>query len=261
MTAEAPKKTKAPTAVEIYRIAAFTAALLFTWTSRSAYDPPALAQAFLVLVAVAALARKTTLAPVVFLSAFFLMEAFSGRQRSTPTQFVIVGSMLGIVIFNARVLASLEAVRSVVPPRRSFWGSLSTPLRILLGREKKPDSLSGPGEMDEAVRLLLTMVAAVVGGWLVLRNAPYDAFSRVRMGLPREVVTLSAILLPFAVCVMLARTAFWFVDPRRKDAKLAEMELNELVWTELRPEMTRVGAFLGTAAAKEPRLSEPKQDG
>ena len=59
---------------------------------------------------------------------------------------------------------------------------------------------------------------------------------------------------------MLARTAFWFIDPKRKDPVLAEMELNELVWTEFRPEMTRVGAFLGSAAATQPELSEPVDD-
>ena len=45
-----------------------------------------------------------------------------------------------------------------------------------------------------------------------------------------------------------------------RDPVLAEMELNELVWTELRPEMTRVGAFLGSAAAKQPELSDPIDD-
>jgi len=62
------------------------------------------------------------------------------------------------------------------------------------------------------------------------------------------------------VTLLLARTAFWFIDPRRKDPVLAEMELNELVWTELHPEMTRVGAFLGSAAAKRPELSTPPGD-
>src|SRR5262245_25552998 len=136
MVAEAPKAANAPSAAEIHRIAAFTAALLFTWASRSAYEPTAIVQAFLLLVSVAALAQKTTLAPVVFLSAFFLMEVFSGRERSTPTQFVLVSSMLGVVVFNARALASQEPVRSLPPTRRSFWAFISTPIKNLLKREK-----------------------------------------------------------------------------------------------------------------------------
>ena len=261
MSSDLPKPAKAPTAVEIYRIAAFTAALLFAWTARSAYDPPSIALALLVIVATGGLARKTTLAPTVFVFAFFLMEAFADRSISTPTEFVLVGSLLGVLAFNARTLAALEPIRSVAPPRRTLWQTLTTPLKKLFRRENASPVESPPGEMDEAVRLLLMLLAAVVGGWLVLFYAPYEAFERIRMRLPTSVVTIAAIFLPFAVCITLARTAFWFIDPRRNDAALAEMELNELVWTELRPEMTRVGAFLGSAAAKQPELSEPKEAG
>jgi hypothetical protein len=261
MSADIKKPTaKAPSAVEIYRIAAFAAALLFAWTAQSAYDPSTIVLALLVIVASAGLAQKTALTPTVFVAAFLMLEAFSDWRKSTPTTFVLVGSTLGVLVFNARALAGQEPIRRVAPPRRTLWQTLTTPLKRLFRREKSPPTESPPGDMDEAVRLLLTLLAAIVGGWLVLFYAPYDAFFRIRMGLPRSVVTMAAILMPFALCVVLARTAFWFVDPRRKDAALAEMELNELVWSELRPEMTRVGAFLGTAAAKQPELSEPKKE-
>jgi hypothetical protein len=261
MTADpAPSKPNAPTAAEIYRIAAFTAGLLFAWTARSAYDPPLVALGLLVLVAVGALVQKTTLAPLVFLAAFFLMEVFGSRPRSTPTQFVLVGSLLGLLIFSARVLASQEPVRRIAPPRQGLWRTLTTQIRRLFRREKPALPASPPGNMDEAVRLLLSILLAVVGGWLVLYYAPQESLSRIRLGLPNAVISAAAVLLPFAVCLLLARTAFWFVDPKRKDPVLAEMELNELVWNELRPEMTRVGAFLGAAAAKQPELSEPRDD-
>src|SRR6476660_4561073 len=100
-----PTASKAPSALELYRIAAFTAALLFAWTAQSAYEPSAFVLGLLVIVATAALAQKTNFAPVVFLTAFFLMETFSQRVKSTPTQFVIIGSLLGVLIFNARILA------------------------------------------------------------------------------------------------------------------------------------------------------------
>ena len=250
---------KAPSAAEIYRIAAFTAALLYTWTSWRAYEPPAIVLALLVLVAVGALAQKTTLAPIVFLVSFLLMEVFSPRPRSIPTQFVVVGSLLGLLIFHARMLAASEPIRRVAPPKRGFWRTMSTPIRQLFRREKPPGPPPGPGNMDEAVRLLLSVLVAVVGGWLVLYYAPVESLMRIRLGLPPGVVRAAAVLLPFAVCLVLARTIFWFIDPARKDPALAEMELNELVWTELRPEMTRIGAFLGAAAAKEPDLSAPTE--
>ena len=263
MSTEAPTQTprpsKAPTAAELYRIAAFTAAILFTWTAWTAYGAPTLAIALLVIVATGSLAQKTNLAPVVFLTAFLLLELFGEQPKSTPTRFVIVGSMLGLIIFNARALAATELIRRQPTPKRGLWQTLTMPIRNLFSREKAPPPPSPVGNMDEVIRLLLSILFAVVGGWLVLYYAPLESLMRIRLGLPRSVVVAASVLLPFAVCLMLARTAFWFIDPKRKDPVLAEMELNELVWTELRPEMTRVGAFLGSAAAKQPELSSPKE--
>jgi hypothetical protein len=235
---QTPKPAKAPTAAELYRIAAFTAAILFTWTAWTAYGAPTLGIALLVIVATGSLAQKTNLAPMVFLTAF-----------------VVVGSMLGVMIFNARALAATELIRRQPTPKRGLWRTLTMPIRNLFSREKTPPSPAG--NMDEVIRLLLSILFAVVGGWLVLYYAPLESLMRIRLGLPRSVVVAASVLLPFAVCLMFARTAFWFIDPKRKDPVIAEMELNELVWTELRPEMTRVGAFLGSAAAKQPELSSP----
>jgi len=260
-TTPTSKTAKAPTAAELYRIAAFTAAILFTWTAWTAYGAPTLAVALLVIVATGSLAQKTNLAPVVFLTAFLLLEIFGAQPKSTPTRFVIVGSMLGVMIFNARALAATELIRRQPTPKRGLWRTLTIPIRRLFGEEKaSPPPTSPTGNMDELIRLLLSILFAIVGGWLVLYYAPLESLMRIRLGLPRSVVVAASVLLPFAVCLMLARTAFWFIDPKRKDPVIAEMELNELVWTELRPEMTRVGAFLGKAAAKEPELSEPVEE-
>jgi hypothetical protein len=252
--------SKAPTAAELYRFAAFTAALFFSWTAWSAYSAPLIVIGLLVVLATGALAQKTNLAPIVFVTAFLLLEVFGSRPRSTPTRFVIVGSLLGVLIFNARVLAAQEPIRRQAAPKRGLWRTLTIPIRRLFGEEKPTMPPSPAGNMDEVIRLLLSILVAVVGGWLVLFYAPLDSLMRIRLGLPSGVVAAASVLLPFAVCLMLARTAFWFIDPKRKDPVLAEMELNELVWTELRPEMTRVGAFLGSAAAKQPELSTPVDD-
>jgi hypothetical protein len=209
----------------------------------------------LVIVATGSLAQKTNLAPMVFLTAFLLLEIFGEQPKTTPTRFVVVGSMLGVMIFNARALAATELIRRQPTPKRGLWRTLTMPIRNLFSREKTPPSPAG--NMDEVIRLLLSILFAVVGGWLVLYYAPLESLMRIRLGLPRSVVVAASVLLPFAVCLMFARTAFWFIDPKRKDPVIAEMELNELVWTELRPEMTRVGAFLGSAAAKQPELSSP----
>ena len=135
-----------------------------------------------------------------------------------------------------------------------------TPLRQLFRRSEIAAPTPPPGDMNEATRLLFAILLALVGGWLVLFNAPVESFLRIRMGLPKGIALAAAVLAPFAVGLLFARTAFWFVDPRRKDPALAEMELNELVWNELRPELTRVGAFLGNAAAKQPELSAPAEE-
>src|SRR5947207_15529325 len=149
MSSETPTPTtgKTPTAAELYRIAAFAAAMMFAWTSYSAYGPPTIVIPLLVIVGTAALAQKTNLAPIVYLTAFFLMEVFSHKSRSTPTQFVIVGSMLGVMIFNARIRATQEPIRAQARPRRGWWGMLTTPIKQLFGRGKAALQPSPPGNM------------------------------------------------------------------------------------------------------------------
>ena len=139
MSNEAPTQpsnsAKAPTATELYRIAAFTAALLFTWTAWAAYGAATLVIALLVVVSVGSLAQKTNLAPIVFLIAFLLLELWGEQPRSTPTRFVIVGSLLGVVIFNARALAATEPIRRQATPPRRLWRMLTPPLRRLLRQD------------------------------------------------------------------------------------------------------------------------------
>src|SRR5262249_48753395 len=151
------------------------------------------------------------------------------------TQGVLVGSLLGMLIFQSRVLGAQEPIRRRPPPRRGWWGTLTAPLGKLFGREKLLEPQ--PGSADEAPRLLASIVVAVVAGRMAVNHAPLEPLMNIRLGLPPGAVAAASVLLPFAVCLMLARTAFWFIDPKRKDPVLAEMELNELVWTELRPEL------------------------
>src|SRR5688500_10460194 len=144
---DSTKSPKAPSSVEIYRIAAFAAALLFAWTAQSAYDPSMIVLAVLVIVATAGLAQKTTLTPTVFIVAFLMLEAFSDWKKSTPTTFVLVGSMLGILVFNARVISGQEPIRRVAPTRRTLWQTLTTPIKRLFSRDKSPLTESPPGDM------------------------------------------------------------------------------------------------------------------
>ncbi|HVJ79830.1 MAG TPA: hypothetical protein VNC50_02075 [Planctomycetia bacterium] len=189
-------------------------------------------------------------APSLLFLAYALAEVNRRESRAGVSLIDLwtAAGLLGYAFVHARLMAGAD-LEPLSPPQRRPFAWLLRPLKL------QSDAAHDvrPAELGELVRMAALLPLWVLVGNIAYRLVPEERMASLGFPFPPPVIHLMAVGLVVGAVAIASRVALASIAREKMDPRRAELELNDVVWTELRPELTRTAAYFGSEAERESR--------